>query len=74
MHLVVTFAKAIDDREVSVKAAREGLWVMPLSSCHVGRAVRRGFVLGFAGTDARGAADAVRKLGGLLREGSPGKD
>ena len=40
-----------DDREVAVRAARQGLWAMPLSSCYVGRPSRRGFVLGFGGTD-----------------------
>ena len=76
MHLtaVAVHKGRIDDHEVSVRAARQGLWAMPLSSCYVGRPARRGFVLGFAGTDERVAADGVRRLGALLRGGSLGKD
>ena len=67
MHLVATLSKLSDDREVAVRAARQGLWAMPLSSCYVGRPSRRGFVLGFGGTDVREISSGVRKLRALLR-------
>src|SRR4029453_10923864 len=34
MHLVATLSRTSDDREVAVRAARQGLWAMPLSSCY----------------------------------------
>ena len=74
MHLVATLSSGIDDRDVSVRAARQNLWAMPLSSCYVGRALRRGFVLGFAGTEAEDMGGGVRKLRALLPPRSLGKD
>jgi len=67
MHLVATFARGRDDREVSARAARQGLWAMPLSSCYFARPTRRGFVLGFSGTDVPEIRDGVRRLRGILR-------
>ena len=68
MHLVAMLSGAADegDREVAVRAARQGLWAMPLSSCYVGRPSRRGFVLGFGGTDVREISSGLRKLRALL--------
>jgi GntR family transcriptional regulator/MocR family aminotransferase len=62
MHLVVTLPKGVRDRDVAARAAQHGLWAMPLSSCHLGRAVRQGLVLGFGGTDLREIRDGVRRL------------
>jgi GntR family transcriptional regulator/MocR family aminotransferase len=73
MHLTAVHPGRLDDHDVAVRAARQGLWAMPLSSCYVGRPSRRGFVLGFAGTDAQDVAAGVRTLGALLRDGSSGK-
>jgi GntR family transcriptional regulator/MocR family aminotransferase len=67
MHLVATFANRRDDREVSARAARHGLWAMPLSSCYAGTASRHGLVLGFSGTDVAEIHDGVRRLRGVLR-------
>jgi GntR family transcriptional regulator/MocR family aminotransferase len=69
MHLVAGLSKPLDDYDASLRAARQGLWAMPLSSCYLGRPVRRGFVLGFAGSDVRDIARGVRKLRGVLHEG-----
>jgi GntR family transcriptional regulator/MocR family aminotransferase len=62
VHLVATLAPRADDRALAVRAAAQGLWAMPLSSCFAGRATRRGFVLGYGGTEADEMADAVRRL------------
>jgi len=62
MHLVATSTRVRDDREVSVRAARKGLWAMPLSSCYLGMPARRGFVLGFAGEDNEEMRTGVRRL------------
>ena len=64
---VVELSKELDDHDVSLRAARQGLWVMPLSSCYVGRPVRRGFVLGFGGTDVRDIPGGIRRLSAVLR-------
>jgi GntR family transcriptional regulator/MocR family aminotransferase len=52
---------------VAIRAARQGLWTMPLSSCYVGRPSRRGFVLGFGGTDVAEIERGVRRLAVVLR-------
>jgi GntR family transcriptional regulator / MocR family aminotransferase len=62
MHLVATSTRVRDDREVSIRAARRGLWAMPLSSCYLGTPSRRGFVLGFAGADKEELRSGVRRL------------
>ena len=69
MHLVASLSNGHDDREVSIRAARQGLWVMPLSSCYVGKAARQGFVLGFGGTGVPEISGGVRRLRTAL--GSP---
>lgn len=62
MHLVAAFQGPLDDRLVAETAARQRLWVMPLSSCYLGSPVRRGFVLGYGGTEARAIPAGVRRL------------
>jgi GntR family transcriptional regulator/MocR family aminotransferase len=66
MHLVATLPKGKGDREVSVRAARQGFWAMPLSSCYFGKAPRQGFVLGFGGTDVPEIRAGVRGLKSAL--------
>jgi GntR family transcriptional regulator/MocR family aminotransferase len=66
VHLVATFARRVDDRQVALRAAQGGLWVMPLSSCYAARATRRGLVLGYGGTEADEMGDAVRRLRRVL--------
>jgi GntR family transcriptional regulator/MocR family aminotransferase len=62
MHLVASLSKGSNDRDVSVRAARQGLWVMPLSPCYIGNASRQGFVLGFGGTSVAEISIGVRRL------------
>jgi GntR family transcriptional regulator / MocR family aminotransferase len=62
MHLVATSTRLRDDREISVRAARKGLWAMPLSSCYLETPARRGFVLGFAGAGKEEIRSGVRRL------------
>lgn len=50
MHLVVTAKKRLRDREITERAARENLWLWPLSSCYVESNPRQGFILGFGST------------------------
>ena len=67
MHLVASLTKGPDDDcAVAVRAARQGLWAMPLSPCYIARASRRGFVLGFGGTSVPEIRGGVRRLRAAL--------
>ena len=66
MHLVVRLARGIDDRAAAARAAHRDVWAMPLSSCYLGRAERRGFVLGFGGTSRAEISRGVRGLRAAL--------
>ena len=66
MHLVATLSDRQSDRDAAARAAREGLWTMPLSSCYSGKATRQGFVLGFGGTSVPEILAGVRRLRRIL--------
>lgn len=66
LHLTTTLPRGVRDREVATRAAAEGLWAMPLSSCSIGRAPRQGLVLGYGGTDLPAIRDGVGRLRDLL--------
>jgi GntR family transcriptional regulator / MocR family aminotransferase len=66
MHLVVTLPKGMLDREISLRAARQRLWLWPLSSAYLGKPSRQGFILGFGSTDAAEMPHAVRRLREVL--------
>jgi GntR family transcriptional regulator/MocR family aminotransferase len=72
MHLVVTLPEGCSDREISAKAGEskgrdQKLRLWPLSPCYVGKRVRQGFILGFAGTTVADMPNAVRRLREALR-------
>ena len=67
MHLVATLPPGTRDRAIAERAAKAGLWVMPLSSAYVGPARRPGFVLGFGATDAAHMREAVSRLRRIVR-------
>lgn len=69
IHLVTTLPKPLVDREISVRAARENLWLWPLSPCYLSKNSRQGFILGFGSTTAREIPNRVR----LMREVIAGK-
>jgi GntR family transcriptional regulator/MocR family aminotransferase len=54
------------DRGISERAAREGLWAMPLSACYLGEPRQHGFVLGYGGTTVGDMARAVGRLKRLM--------
>jgi GntR family transcriptional regulator/MocR family aminotransferase len=67
MHLAVTLPNGFHDVEIAERAARENLWLVPLSSAYLGKAaIRQGFVLGFGSTRATEVPRAVGRLGRLL--------
>lgn len=47
MHLSVTLPEGYRDVEIAVRAAKEKLWLWPLSPCWMGEKRRQGFILGF---------------------------
>jgi GntR family transcriptional regulator/MocR family aminotransferase len=65
-HLTATLRDRSGDRQVALRAAREGLRVMPLSSCYLGRPTRQGVVLGYGGTSLPDIAEGVRSLRRVL--------
>jgi GntR family transcriptional regulator/MocR family aminotransferase len=67
VHLVATLSNKASDRQISSRAARQGLWAMPLSSCYLGPAKRQGLVLGYGGTDVAAMPEAVGRLRRVLR-------
>jgi len=66
MHLTVTLPKGIPDREITKRAARQNLWLWPLSPCYFGGSPRQGFILGFGSTPAREIPKAVRQIRNLI--------
>jgi GntR family transcriptional regulator / MocR family aminotransferase len=66
MHLAVTLPKGFRDREIAARAAREKLWLWPLSPYYLGDAVRQGFVLGFGSTSAAEMPLAVSQMKSVL--------
>lgn len=67
MHLVITLPPAMSDREISLRAAQDGLWLWPLSSAYAGTNRRQGFILGFGGTKADDMLHQVRRLHNVMR-------
>jgi GntR family transcriptional regulator/MocR family aminotransferase len=65
MHLAVTLPKGLHDTEISAKAARERLWLWPLSPSYMGDP-RQGFVLGFGSTPVDQMPRAVRQMKSIL--------
>ena len=63
VHLVMTLPGGRRDRSISRQAAREDLWLWPLSSCYIGKP-RQGFILGFGST----TPGEIRKTVGHLRK------
>lgn len=66
MHLVVALPKGLHDMELANRAAREKLWLWPLSPSYLGGSTRQGFILGFGSTTAAAMPNAVRRLKGVL--------
>jgi len=65
MHLSVAI-KGISDKDIAIRAAKQNLWLVPLSSSYLRKAIRQGFILGFGSTAAEDIPKAVRKMKVLL--------
>jgi GntR family transcriptional regulator/MocR family aminotransferase len=66
MHLAVTLRQGSRDVEIAERAARQKLWIWPLSPSYIGKAPRQGFILGFGSATTTEIPNAVRKLRNLL--------
>ncbi len=66
LHLAVLLPEGFRDQEIAVRAARQNLWLWPLSTCYLGKASRQGFILGFGSTEPADMPRAVRRLRALL--------
>jgi GntR family transcriptional regulator/MocR family aminotransferase len=65
MHLSMIL-KGISDQDLSVRGARENLWLVPLSSFYLGREPQQGFILGFGSTLVQQIPAAIQKLRHLV--------
>jgi GntR family transcriptional regulator/MocR family aminotransferase len=70
MHLALLLPKLRNDRQLAVRAAKESLWLSPLSASYVGKSPRHGFVLGFGNARANQIPAAIRQLKGLCAASS----
>jgi GntR family transcriptional regulator / MocR family aminotransferase len=62
MHLTITLPEGYRDVEIATRAAKERLWLWPLSTCYLGDRKRHGFILGYANTAEEKMQEAVRHL------------
>jgi GntR family transcriptional regulator / MocR family aminotransferase len=65
MHLSLTLPEGYDDIEIATRAAKEKLWLWPLSPCWTGAGARPGFILGYGNTPAeqmKAEAARLRKI------------
>ena len=67
MHLAITLPRGHNDLEISAEAARERLWLWPLSPSYISDQPRHGLVLGFGSIAPENIPQAVRKLRSILR-------
>jgi GntR family transcriptional regulator/MocR family aminotransferase len=67
MHLAVTLKKRSSDREIALRAAKQDLWLWPLSPAYQHAKPRHGFILGFGGVPASHMPKAVRLFRDVLK-------
>jgi GntR family transcriptional regulator/MocR family aminotransferase len=72
MFLTALLPTGYGDREIALRAAREGIRAFPLSECYLGRARLQGLVLGYGGFDAAEIVEAVGRLRVILESSMPG--
>jgi GntR family transcriptional regulator/MocR family aminotransferase len=66
MHLAMTLPEPFRDVEIAAKAAKERLWLWPLSPSYLTEKPRQGFILGFGSTPPDRIPRAVRTLRDLV--------
>ena len=65
MHLSL-IVNGVRDREIAERAARQNLWLVPLSSSYLRKPSRQGFILGFGSTSLKQIPNAIGRLAQLL--------
>jgi GntR family transcriptional regulator/MocR family aminotransferase len=68
MHTTVTLPSGFDDRAIAACAARERLWLWPLSPCYAGKQRKHGFILGYGSTPENQIHASVKRLDSILHE------
>jgi GntR family transcriptional regulator/MocR family aminotransferase len=68
-HLAVIMMKRVRDRQMAERAARENLWLWPLSPCYVDNNRQQGLILGFGSTAAKEMPRRVRQLRQVITSG-----
>jgi GntR family transcriptional regulator/MocR family aminotransferase len=66
VHLVILPKGSYSDLEIAERAARQKLWLWPLSPSYLSEVPRPGFILGFGSTAVVDIPPAIRKLRRLL--------
>ncbi|QBJ77523.1 PLP-dependent aminotransferase family protein [Aquitalea sp. USM4] len=66
MHLVASLPPSINDQQLSQQAAREQLWLRPLSRHFLGAQQRNGLVLGYAGVEDNDIRRSALRLAQLV--------
>jgi GntR family transcriptional regulator / MocR family aminotransferase len=66
MHLTIVTRRRCRDFEIAHRAAKQNLWMWPLSLSYLGRPPHSGFILGFGSAQLEAIPGAVRKLRNLL--------
>ncbi|WP_337883901.1 PLP-dependent aminotransferase family protein [Chromobacterium haemolyticum] len=66
LHLVAQLPTGFDEWELSAAAARQQLWLRPLTKHFIGPVDRNGLVLGYAGVEEQELHAAALKLAALL--------
>jgi GntR family transcriptional regulator / MocR family aminotransferase len=69
MHMTVTLLGGLNDVEIASRAAKEKLWLWPLSPSYLSATSRQGFVLGFGSTPVEQIPPAVRQMRTVLSAG-----
>jgi GntR family transcriptional regulator/MocR family aminotransferase len=72
LHLTVTLARYVSDTKLAERAARQKLWIWPLSTCYssLSEIALPGFILGYGSMSLDDIPRAVRKLHNLLAPNS----
>jgi len=66
MHLALMLREGSVDMEISEQAARQKLWLWPLSTSYAGEKSQPGLILGFGNTPVEEVPAAVQKLRNLI--------
>jgi GntR family transcriptional regulator/MocR family aminotransferase len=67
MHLAVLLPGELRDKEIAWRAAKERLWLWPLSPSYLSESPQQGFVLGFGSVPTEQIPQAVRRLQSVIR-------